>query len=376
MTGFSFSSEGYHRDNGNVLRNPLGAIPNPALPAMSIAAPANYYAGPVNFVATQIADGDVENRAAYVFDRLQITERFEINGGLRYEHNDASSTAANFEIPYPAPPAAPVLIQNPVARTVDDLSSYRIGLVYKPSADSSVYLAHGNSATPSQSSVNGSCDIIENCNVDPEEAETLELGAKWDVRGQLSLTAAVFRNERTNFRVDSGDLAIPQQQLDGRSRVDGVALGAAGQIGASWSIFANYTYLDSQLLQNVDDVLIGAGAVDFRAGDPLPNTPEHSASVWATYQVSDSLLVGFGSTYQGEYTFNRATETAELFYTPDYWLHRAMVAYDLTEQLSLQLNIDNLADEEYFERIRNNPTNGWATPGAARSAVLNVTWRL
>jgi hypothetical protein len=35
-----------------------------------------------------------------------------------------------------------------------------------------------------------------------------------------------------------------------------------------------------------------------------------------------------------------------------------------------------VTDEEYYERIRNNAANGWATPGAGRSAVLSVTWRL
>ena len=74
------------------LRNPLGATPNPALPPMSIANPDHVYTGPVNFIVTQQADGEVDNRAAYVFDRVQLTERFEINAGLRYEHNEASST--------------------------------------------------------------------------------------------------------------------------------------------------------------------------------------------------------------------------------------------------------------------------------------------
>jgi hypothetical protein len=29
----------------------------------------------------------------------------------------------------------------------------------------------------------------------------------------------------------------------------------------------------------------------------------------------------------------------------------------------------------YYERIRNNATSGWATPGAGRSAVLSLTYR-
>lgn len=376
VTGFSFSNESYHRNNGNLLRNPLGAAPNPTLPVMSIANPDNFYTGPVNFIQNQAVDGDVDNRAAYIFDRVRFSDRFELNGGLRYEHNDGTSTTAIFAIPYPVPPAEPAVTQNPLARNVNDLLSYRLGLVYKPTERSSIYIAQGNSETPSQSSVNGACDVVRSCNVDPEKAKILEVGGKWEVDGKLTLTASMFRNERTNFRVDSGDPAVPEQQLDGSSRVDGVALGATGAIGDRWSLFANYTHLDSEVLQNIDDVLIAAGQVDFRAGDPLPFTPEHSASLWATLRAFDALTVGVGATYQGEYTFNRASETADLFYTPDYWVYRAMVRYALNDDVALQLNVDNLTDEEYFERVRNNATNGWATPGQARSAVLSVTWRL
>ncbi len=372
VTGFSASVETYDRDSGNVLRNPGGALPNPVLPAMSIASPNHSYTGPVNFVVNQRADGEVANRAAYIFDRMQLTDRFEINAGLRYEHNDASSTLANIA----QPPAAPTITQNPLAENVDNLGSYRVGFVYKPSENSSVYVAHGNSETPSQASVNGQCDIAANCSVDPEQAETLEIGGKLDLNGQLTLTAAIFRNERSQFRVPSGDPSIPEQQLDGNSRVDGVALGAAGTIGERWSLFANYTYLDSEVIQSVSDQLLLGGSIDILAGDPLPNTPEHSASFWATYTLSDAFTIGYGVTYQGEYTFARSNTAADLYFTPDYLVHRAMATYELNDNLALQLNIDNLTDERYFERVRNNATSGWATPGAARTAVVSLSWRL
>ncbi len=380
VSGFSISRETYHRNNGNVLRNPLGATPNPALPTTSITNPDNFYTGPQNLIVNQKVDGEVDNRAVYVFDRAQLTQRFELNGGLRYESNDAHSTTGSIATPYPAPPAQPVLTQGPFNANKDNLFSYRVGLVFKPTEDSSLYLAQGNSQTPSMSTVSGACDSTraerQNCNVDPEEGKTLEFGGKWDLSGRLSLNGAIFRNERTNFRVNSGDPAVPEQQLDGSSVVDGISLGAAGTITDRWQVFANYTYLDSEVEQSVSDIALGGGAIDIQAGDPLPNTPEHSGSFWTTYQVTDKLSVGYGATYQGEYTFTRTSATAELYYTPDYWVHRAMATYTFSERMSLQLNVNNLTDEEYFERIRNNANNGWATPGAARSAVLSFAYRL
>jgi catecholate siderophore receptor len=371
VTGFSFSSETYHRDSGNVLRNPDGALPNPTLPVMSIGDPYHVYEGPVNTVITQISDGDVANRAAYVFDRVQLSERFEINAGLRVESNDASSTVGNITPPLPAP-----VVQTPVAENSDNLSSYRIGFVYKPSENSSIYIAQGNSETPSQSTVNGSCDVVTTCNVDPEEGKMLEIGGKWDLNEVLTLTAAVFDNERSNFKVASNEPGVPEQQLDGSSSVQGIALGAAGRMGEKWSVFANYTYLDSEVEQSISDYLLGTGQIDLLAGDPLPNTPENSASVWTTFQPNGNLMFGYGVTYQGSYTFARFTGSTELYWTPSHLVHRAMATYTFNDNVALQLNVDNLTDEEYYDRIRNNATNGWATPGAARMAVLSLSWRL
>src|SRR3546814_19961297 len=68
-----------------------------------------------------------------------------------------------------------------------------------------------------------------------------------------TLVRSAFRNERYSYRVNSGDPTLPDQVLDGHSRVDGIALSAVGQILPGWSITANYTYLASEILQSVSD---------------------------------------------------------------------------------------------------------------------------
>ncbi len=369
VAGVSVSQESYGRLSGNSQRNPDGS--SVAYPPMDISNPDNVYTGPINFIPNQRADSEVNNQAVYVFDRLQITERLELNGGVRFEHNEGS-----FDQWAISNPPNPVETPSPTAESEDDLLSYRLGLVFKPTSNSGLYIAHGNSSTPSQSTVNGGCNVTTNCNVDPEEAQNTEIGGKWDAMGgDLSLTAAIFRNERTNFRVNSGDPLVPEQQLDGESRVDGVALGVTGALTDRWTVFANYTFLDSEILQNISDVDVGGGVIDIQAGAPLPVTPEHSGSLWSTYQLTDDLLLGYGATYTGEMSFSRQAAGSPLFFTEGYWVHRAMAAYEINDNLAVQLNVSNLTDEEYFQRIRNNTTNGWATPGDARSAVLSLTYR-
>jgi catecholate siderophore receptor len=370
VAGFSIGVEDYHLDNGNSLRNPGGATPNPTLPLMSISDPNHVYTGPLNFVVTGRSDGQMNNKAVYLFDTAKLSDKLEFNFGLRYEKSDGEYVTTSIATPYPA--TGPVEVVAPVARNDANLFSYRAGLVFKPVKNASLYLAYGNTQTPSQASVNGGCAVLpgtngSTCNVKPEKGENIEVGGKWETfEGRLLLTAAIFRNQRTNYKVPSPDpVTIPDQPLDGKSRVDGFSLGASGKITDQWSIFANYTYLDSEVLQSVAD-----GRVDVTAGNPLTNTPENSGSLWTTYQVTPRISLGYGLTYQGAFYLNNGA--APLYKSQDYWVHNAMAAFKVNDAIDLQLNLKNIGDEEYYTRGR---LNGWATPGDGRAAVLSANYR-
>ena len=335
---------------------------------MSIENPDHVYTGPVNFIVTQRADGEVDNKAAYVFDRVQLTERFEINAGLRYENNEALSTLANIAVPYPAPPAEPVVTQAPLAENTDDLGSYRVGFVFKPSESSSIYLAHGNSETPSQSigqrHVRHRDELQRRSRGSGDRRDRRQVGAqrRADVDGR-GVPQRAQQLPRAVGRSDDSRAAARRQLARRRRRA------RRGRRDRHEVVDIRELHLPRQrgLAVDSDQLLLG-GSIDILAGDPLPNTPEHSASLWATFEMSEAFTIGYGVTYQGEYTFARASATAELYYTPDYLVHRAMATYAFNDNLALQVNLDNVTDEVYYERIRNNATNGWATPGAERSA--------
>jgi catecholate siderophore receptor len=204
--------------------------------------------------------------------------------------------------------------------------------------------------------------------VKPETARNYEIGAKAEVAGgKLLLAASAFRNERNSYKVPSNDPAIPDQVLDGHSRVDGVALSVVGKITPRWSITGNYTYLDAKLIQSVAD-----GLPDPASGAQLQNTPKHSGSLFTTYEFPFGLTLGYSVTYQGSFALNLPTATsADVFRSKDYLVHSAYVAYALTEKLKAQLNVKNIGDELYFTRIRNN---GWATPGDGRAAIFSLNY--
>ncbi|HTN14171.1 MAG TPA: TonB-dependent siderophore receptor [Sphingomonadaceae bacterium] len=381
VLGAAINWEKYELLTGNWARNADGTsvstahLINIANPDEVVQGPAgyanaygsNYWTGPVNFTPTVKQNGELENYAVYLFDTMKLSDQFEINGSVRYEHNKgwyradtiagATSTSAGTTTP------------GTKFENEEDLFSYRVGLVYKPVDAVSLYVAYGNSKTPSKTSVNGSCTDAT-CNVKPESALNYEIGAKAELfNGGLLVSAAAFRNERDQYKVASGDPTIPDQQLDGRSRVNGLALSASGRITPAWSITANYTYLDGKIIRGIA-LNSPAGTVDALADTPLSDVPEHSGSLFTTYTLPFGLTIGYGLTYQGRFWLsNRSSPVA--YQADDYLIHNAFLSYDVAKGVNLQLNVKNFTDELYFTRIRNN---GWATPGDGRSAILTANF--
>jgi len=380
VVGLALSREAYSQDTAREFINDNGTtyLLNPE----SLYDPQHTFTQPINLKINGHANSVVQNQAVYAFDTLKFNEQWSVGGGVRYEHNKASyeswtaTPAASLTVPIgPLVPAA----TNPLVND-DHLVSYRGAVLYKPVEPGSIYFAYGNSKLPSASTVNGSCTT--NCNVDPQTAVSYELGVKWDLfRGAAAFTGAVFRTDRKNYLVASGDPTVPTQQLDGKARVDGVQIGLAGNITRDWAVFTNYAHLRSKVLQSVSEFTIATTGIDAQAGNPLANTPQDSANVWTTYNLHHGFLVGYGLNYTSWVwaTANDATPTAiyNRVTIPGFVVHNLMASYSLNKHFNLQLNVSNLFDKEYFTQLRTvSTTSGWVNPGAGRTATLaaNVTF--
>lgn len=396
VIGASISREDYEITTASLARNPDGSAVT--LPPINLFNPDTTYTGPINFTVTARSKGRSNNKAIYAFDTLELGTMFELNAGLRYESNRAEFRNIPLLVVPPGTTALTPAQREPQISD-ENLFSYRFGAVFHPIENVSFYGAYGNARTPSSATVRLGCGVIpatgaaDPCAVAPEKARTYEIGAKAELANKkLLLTAALFRNERTNFRTPSNDPSLPNslQVLDGESRVDGVAIGVTGNLTPEWAIFANYTYLHSKVKQSVSDFcLTSPGATgcsnsvaipDPQAGDRLIQTPKHSGSLFTTYAFPFGLQIGYGLTYQGRFATNQRNLLQRTqFMVDDYLIHRAFVSYDFKNGLVAQLNVTNLTNEDYYTGVRNNVnattgvvTGGWATPGDARSAVFSL----
>ncbi|MEC3910347.1 TonB-dependent receptor [Sphingobium sp. CR2-8] len=362
----------------------------------------NAYVGPVNFIRGSAAIGEQTSYAAYLFDTIKFSDFFEINGGVRYENVKGSSRTITYNTTGGSPLLGQPTAVASLPGTDDNLFSYRVGAVVKPTPDTSFYVAFGNSKLPSKASVDGSCTADNaaggsgTCNVRPETTKNYEIGAKADLfEKKLLLTLAAFRNDRNQIKVISGDPLLPDQATDGHQRVEGISFGASGNITSNWTISANYMYLKSDIKQGVSDYCLAnpgttdpaAGAcansaafLDPTAGYALTNTPKHSGSLFTTYRFAFGLELGYGLTYQGKFLLNQPS-LAQLvagtyvgYHVPSYTIHRLMVNYPITPNLKAQVNVQNFTNEKYVTTVRNAVAGSWAQPAPTRSAVFSLNY--
>ena len=289
------------------------------------------------------------NYAVYGFDQIKLNEYFELLGSIRYDsfHTDYTNLAAA--------PASQRL------NRTDNMVNWRVGGVFHPTSNSSIYAAYGVSHNPSaefdtlSDANNNSASIL----LDPEKNTTLEVGAKADVLGgKLTLSGAVFHIEKTNMRIPVDPILNTALVLDGVARVQGVEVGVAGQLTEQWKVFAGYSYLDSKITKTTNLAELGR---------ELPNTPPHNFTLWSTYDVTPEWTVGGGVTYAAQ-TYVNTTNTS---YVPEYWKLDLMTSYKLTRDSLLQLNVYNVTDEFYYSQYY----GGHAVPAPGRTAMLTYRVR-
>ncbi|AYG94981.1 TonB-dependent siderophore receptor [Brevundimonas naejangsanensis] len=304
---------------------------------------------------------DTDVLGLYAFDSVSLGERWKLNLGVRYDRYAVEGT----ELPRGA--------VVPVAREADwDFVNYQLGLVYKPTASSSLYASWSTSSTPPTISAGdqnaagglGSGNLAGTV-LDPEQTESVEIGAKANLFGdRLALSGALFRLTRKDAAIEVAPGLFEQA---GEARVQGLELGVSGSITDKWQVFGGYTWMDSELTR-------GAYS-NVNVGDPLANTPEHSASLFTTYRVLPKLSLGGGVYYVSKsWGGNQggAGGGANRIYAPEYARVDLFAAYDINERASLQLNVQNAGDEDYIIR-----TNGvhHADVAPARQAILTLNVR-
>ena len=274
----------------------------------------------------------------YMQDEISLHDKLDVILGARFDSFDIQVLN---------------VIANESRSRKDEEITPRLGVVFKPVENVSIYGSYSESFLPRSgeqfANINGS-----NNQLDPDTFENLEGGVKWDFSQGLSLTAAVFEIQQSSAQVADSD---PDTLDVIDSEISGFEIQLQGQLIDSWYVSAGYSYLDGEQVDR-------SGPTGLRPRE----LPENMFSLWNTFQASNNLGLALGLTYQND-SYIDNSNSAEL---PSYTRVDAAVYYDVSEKLRLQLNIENLTDELYFP---NAHSTHQATVGVPLNASVAVSGR-
>lgn len=292
-------------------------------------------------------DSEVRFTSVYFQDQLDLNAHVKLIAGLRWdsfeidvfdriEANDGDAVDGAFS-------------------REDSEITPRLGVILKPAENVSFYASYSETFLPQ------SGDQFLTLNLDsqstrPQFFENREIGVKWDLRDDLSATAAVFELDRESFT--SIDPEDPEQVLliEG-SKTRGFELQLVGNLLPNWWISTGYAWLDGEV-ERAD----GSGT----DGNVTRQTPEHMFSLWNSIQVTERLRLGLGATHQDAF-FVTEDNSVEV---PGYTRVDAAAYYDLNPRTRLQLNVENLLDERYYPDAHNNNNISTGRPLNARLSVI------
>jgi iron complex outermembrane receptor protein len=242
---------------------------------------------------TRIVKTDTNRFGIYAQDLISFTEQIKVLAGIRWSWQEAQADTHD-------------LTKNPVtiaegAKKLDNAFSPKIGLVYQPTKDMSVFASYSNSFTPNT----GTTVDLEP--IKPSIIDQYEVGVKKDFwRGVLSTNVTVYQITNSNlaqtaeFKADgSNNTDTNIKTLSGETKSKGIEIDVTARPTEGLSIVAGYSYNDMRYSETSG--LNGS----FIEGDRLVRTPANTANLSFFYTLPSGILKGVSFGAIGNYIGDR-----------------------------------------------------------------------
>jgi len=252
---------------------------------------------------------DIDVTSFFIQDQIDVSDKLKLMIGGRHDSFDITVTDVK---------------AGSAAARKDTKFSPRAGVIFKPQDNISWYYSYSESFLP-RSGEQYKKLTASAAALDPDVYESSEVGVKWAISDDLSFTAAYFDSEQTiATRDDTGESA----EIVGL-QVDGIELELKGKVNDNMNVVLGYTDMDGKT----------------SSGGQPREIPDSTLTLWATYQVSDQLGWGLGVMKVGESNISNNKPSLVL---PSYTRVDFSVYYDVSDDLTVRLNAENLTDELYF----------------------------
>lgn len=267
--------------------------------------------------SSRTADSKTEQTAAYLVSRLSLTDSLNMILGARvtkYEYNN--------------------ILSNYGYEHKNEITPYA-GLVYDLDDNHSIYTSYTSIFKPQENKDESGKYL------DPKEGKSYEVGIKGEYfDNRLNASLSLFRMEQDNVAekagVNSTTLEDCYKGVDGTTS-KGIEIDIRGEITDNWNAALS---------------LVSFEAKDSEDKDVSTTAPRNQVVLSSKYKL-------------GKYSFGGSVNWQDKFYSDvtnplgdserltqdDVVVVNLMAKYELTKNLSAQLNINNLFDKDYYSNI-------------------------
>lgn len=295
----------------------------------------------------------VKQQAAYALGKFSIADPVTVLLGARatwWDYKVPGNSASNYSVDREVTPYA--------------------GLIVDLNDNLSLFSSYSEIFVP-QSAYSASGGLL-----DPVTGEDYEAGLKGEyLDGRLNFSASVFRINNTGRAMDDANSPYPClpnypngycKVAGGKTRSQGWELDLTGELTPNWHIMAGYTNTQTKYVRD------GSAA---NIGQPIRTLdPRHLLRLFTTYRMPGDLrglTIGGGVQAQSSsYAASRGIEASQ----GGYAIYNLMASYDFTENVRLQLNINNLFDKEYYRKVDATGISNYY--GDPRNFMLSLSARM
>jgi len=330
-----------------------------------------------------VTDGGISYRdiGVYAQSSYSLTDQLKLTAGLRYTDDRSIGKVENVTYYFPAPntplgfcvsslvytPGLPITAPGDCYQRFEQTShapTWLVDLDYKPIDDLLLYAKYARGYR--QGSVNPvAADGFQTFK--PEKVDSYEVGSKLSFASAIhgTLDFAGFYNKFSQQQlavIFSGpDVAeIPGIVNAGSSRIYGAELEASITPFKGFTLYGDYSYLDSKL-QSITVPPLAAGteytvvSLSTKVGDTLPLTPTNKISFTGDYTLPlpdtvGRVVLGATYTYTGKEFVNTSSpygyiQPMELINLNLQWSNLMRTPVDVS------MFVTNLANKQYFSYV-------------------------
>ncbi|TWC23139.1 MULTISPECIES: TonB-dependent siderophore receptor [unclassified Pseudomonas] len=277
--------------------------------------------GKINAAQSNLSN-KLTSSSVYLKDNWHLDDRWILVFGGRYQHYDQFSETG-------------MIKRVPVRDDNGDAFVPFLGLVYKADETLSLYGNYSRSFKPNDT-VDDNLSTFK-----PEEGRSYEIGAKYDPLPGLNINLALFDIEKKNVVTNAVVGGKTIAEAAGKVGSQGLELDVTGRLAERWDLIGTYAYTHTEILDDPKN-----------EGHRLSDAPKHTASLYLSHHLNvpaefGAWHAGAGARYVGE----RAANNANDFWLSSYTVADAFLRWEspvLGYKTSLQLNVDNLFDKQYY----------------------------